>query len=58
MKEETSMFDIAVAERPGPGLIERIGPPRPLFRDFVGLMLLAIGEGPEFGYIPPCQRER
>jgi hypothetical protein len=58
MKEKTSMFDIVVAERPAPGLIERIGLPRPLFRDFVGLLLLAIGDGAEFGYIPPCQRER
>jgi hypothetical protein len=30
MKEETSMFDIAVAEKVGPGLIERMGLPRPL----------------------------
>lgn len=42
----------AATETP-PGIIERIGLPRPLVWGFVGLLLFMIGDGVESGYISP-----
>ena len=36
-----------------PGLIERIGLPRPLVWGFIGLLLFMVGDGVESGYIAP-----
>ncbi|MFF3491971.1 MFS transporter [Streptomyces sp. NPDC002795] len=40
-----------------PGLIDRLGLPRPLLWGFVGLLLFMIGDGVEAGYISPYLRD-